>query len=573
MSMFDDFPRGIPGGSNRGVLLGTASWSAFVPHWQAGMIFVGLDDGGHEVGHSDDRHIVTVAGSRGGKGVSCIIPNLRRWPGSCTVLDPKGENATLTAAIRAAIPGHQVAVVDPAGVARVPDHLRASFNPLDLIDADADDAIDIAAAIGDALMIDSGDGKDVHWTESARQVIEALILYVAANETGRFRSLVRVRQLLTKGEPERAAFLNDLEVETRGEKARRISPFDALWDSMAHFECANEAVADIIIGTAHSIDDMGENERGSVLSTARRNTKFIDSPWMRRALQDGRYAKLDIDQLKASAHGLTIFLCLPARFLPTHARFLRLATNLTLYRMEAQGLDQPKCGHPVLMVLDEFAAIGRLESIEKAAGLMAGFGVKLWTILQDLGQLKRHYKESWETFLGNAGMLQFFANSDMTTLEWLSKRLGQVEVLRETHGSSDAATTGTSKSQSMTKQSGWTRSSGTTEGQQSMAELSRRATQDGGSGLVPFLARASASDVSHSQGRSAQEGQSGGESAQQGDSVSSGTSRTETQNEGIHLTPLMTPDEIARIFSRGTKRQVVVMEDRIAALRRYFPAS
>lgn len=126
-----------------------------------------------------------------------------------------------------------------------------------------------------------------------------------------------------------------------------------------------------------------------------------------------------------------LYLCLPARFIPTHARFLRLMLNLMLYRMEAQGLDQPRCGYPVLFVLDEFAALGRLEVIEKAAGLMAGYGVKLWPILQDLGQLKRHYKESWETFLGNAGILQFFANADLTTLDWLSKRMGQIELVRE----------------------------------------------------------------------------------------------------------------------------------------------
>ena len=573
MSLFDDLPRGIPGAGNRGALLGTAGWSASAPLWRPGMIFVGLDDAGNEVGHIDDRHIVTVAGSRGGKGVSAILPNLRRWPGSCAVLDPKGENATRTAAIRAAMPGHHVAVVDPHGVAQMPDELRANFNPLDLIDADADDAIDLAAAIGDALMIDSGDGKDVHWTESARQVIEALILYVAVNEVEASRSLVRVRQLLTKGEPERAALLNDLEADTHGDGAREFSPFDALWDAMARFEGGNEAVADVIVGAANSVRDMGENERGSVLSTARRNTKFIDSPWMRRALQGGRYAKLDIDQLKAQERGLSIYLCLPARFLPTHARFLRLALNLILYRMEAQGLDQPRCGHPVLMVLDEIAAIGRLDCIEKAAGLMAGFGVKLWSIWQDLSQLQRDYRDSWQTFLGNAGLLQFFANSDMTTLEWLSKRLGQVEVIRETQGASDATTASTSKSQSRTEQSGWTRSTGTTQGQSAMADLSRIATQDGGSGLVPFLVRANASDLSHSHGQSHQEGRSGGESAQQGDSVSSGTSRTETRNEGIHLTPLMAPDEIARLFSRGTKRQVVVMEDGIAALRRYFPSA
>lgn len=568
MSIFDGFPRGVPGKSNRGALLGTASWSATAPHWKPGMILLGLDDDGNEVGHIDDRHMVTVAGSRGGKGISCILPNLRRWPGSCVVLDPKGENATKTAAIRAAMPGHEVIVIDPKHCANVPEHLRGSFNPLGLIDADDDDAIDIAAAIGDAMMVDSGDGKDVHWTESAREVIEAIMLYVSAKETGERRSLVRLRQLLTKGDADEAAYLNDMEAHLHGDKARTFSPMDALWESMTKFECENEAVCDVIQGAAISILDMGENERGSVLSTARRNTKWIASPWMRRALAGGKYQPLDIHQLKASEHGLTIYICLPARFLPTHARFLRLALNLILYRMEAQGLDQPRCGHSVLMILDEFAAIGRMEAIEKAAGLMAGYGVKLWPFLQDLGQLKRHYKESWETFLGNAGMLQFFANSDMTTLEWISKRLGQCEVIRETQGSSQATTSSTSKSQSRTEQSGWTRGSGTNQGQSTMADLSRIATQDGGSGLVPFLARSSASEVSHSQSASSQEGQSGGESQQQGDSVSSGNSQTDTQNEGIHLTPLMTPDELCETLDRNKLSSALIINSKIILSKR-----
>lgn len=389
MSLFDGFPRGVPGKSNRGALLGTASWSATAPLWKPGMLYLGIDDEGNEVGYIDDRHAATIAGSRGGKGYTVILPNLRRWPGSCFVLDPKGENASVTAETRAAMPGHGVMVLDPHGAAKVPDGLRASFNPLDLIDVDSEDAIDLAAAIGDAMMIDSGDGKDIHWTESARQIVEAIMLYVAMTETGERRSLVRVRQLLTKGDPEEAEYRNAIEAETKGENARTYSAFDVLWEAMARIETANDAVGDVIIGAANSIRDMGENERGSVLSTARRNTKFIDSPWMRRSLQGGKYQKLDIDQLKEAQHGLSIYICLPARFIPTHARFLRLVLNLILYRMEAQGLARPKCGHPVLMILDEFAAIGRMEAIEKAAGLMAGYGVKLWPFLQDLGQLKR----------------------------------------------------------------------------------------------------------------------------------------------------------------------------------------
>ena len=71
-----------------------------------------------------------------------------------------------------------------------------------------------------------------------------------------------------------------------------------------------------------------------------------------------------------------------------------------------------------------------MDMIENAAGYAAGFGLKLWIILQDLTQLKRHYKDGWETFLGNAGVVQAFGNSDLTTLEYLSKKLGQTEIVQ-----------------------------------------------------------------------------------------------------------------------------------------------
>ncbi len=76
--------------------------------------------------------------------------------------------------------------------------------------------------------------------------------------------------------------------------------------------------------------------------------------------------------------------------------------------------------------MDEFHALGPMQVIERAAGLIAGFGVRLWPILQDLTQLQRDYPKSWETFLGNAGLTQWFGINDLTTLEYLSKRLGQM---------------------------------------------------------------------------------------------------------------------------------------------------
>ena len=559
-----DFPRGT-GDDRKGAPLATACWSFDASPWQPGFLWLGRDRDGQAVGHGDDRHAVIIAGSRSGKGRSAIIPNLFLWPGSALVIDPKGENATVTAVARSIRPGHRVAVLDPHNAAKVPESCRVRFNPLDLIDPASDDAIDLAAAIGDAMMVGSEDGKDIHWNESARALIEAVLLHVAVTQTGTARSLVKVRQLLTLGDP---AFADILNKKLAGDE-KPCTPFDALWTSMGYSKAANPDVRDVIVGAANTVADMGENERGSVLSTARRNTKFISSPWMRRCLAgDTGHIRLDLDQFKAAPRGLTLYVCLPARFIPTHARFLRLILSLVLFRMEAQGLDRPACGYPVLFVLDEFAALGRIESIEKAAGLMAGYGVKLMPVLQDLGQLKRHYRESWETFLGNAGVLQFFANADLTTLDWLSKRMGMVELIRETRGSSEATTAGLSRSQSQTKSGGWSRSNGTTTGLSDMAELQSIAARDGGTGLVPFLARAGASGRGTSEGRSDSEGVSGGTSQQTGDSSSSGTSSTASTSQGIHQAALMTPDEIARLFDRRTGMQVALIDGLPVALAR-----
>jgi type IV secretion system protein VirD4 len=170
--------------------------------------------------------------------------------------------------------------------------------------------------------------------------------------------------------------------------------------------------------------------------------------------------------------------------------------------------------------------------------------------------------------MANAGILQFFANADLTTLEWISKRLGQVEVIRETAGRSESASTQISKSQGRTETSGWSRSNGQSLGQSEMPGLSQVAARDGGSGLVPFLARSNASGVGQNASTSLQEGQTGGESVQQGDSSSSGSSQSETTTESIHLAALLNPDEIARHFDRGTMRQIVLIDSQPVALMR-----
>jgi len=106
----------------------------------------------------------------------------------------------------------------------------------------------------------------------------------------------------------------------------------------------------------------------------------------------------------------------------THFRWLRalLTQAMTALEQEDNATERP-----VLFILEEFPTLGYMRLIEASAGLMASYDVKLWTVLQDLSQLKAHYPKSWETFLGNAGIIEAFGNTDMTTLEYLSKRMGQ----------------------------------------------------------------------------------------------------------------------------------------------------
>ena len=170
MSLTNDFPRGHDAAPEKSAKLATAAWSTDAPLWREGMIWLGRRDDGAAIGNDDNRHMLTIAGSRAGKGTSAIVPNLCLWPGSCVVIDPKGENAGLTAETRSKRAGHTVVVLDPFGEADVPASLRTRFNPLELIDFAADDAIDVVAAIGDALTVGSDAGNDVHWTESARQI-------------------------------------------------------------------------------------------------------------------------------------------------------------------------------------------------------------------------------------------------------------------------------------------------------------------------------------------------------------------------------------------------------------------
>ncbi|MFW6027318.1 MAG: type IV secretory system conjugative DNA transfer family protein, partial [bacterium] len=323
--------------------------------------------GGQEVGVADDRHVITVAGSRAGKGRAAIIPNMLRYAGSVLAIDPKGELALATARIRAENLGQKVCVLDPFGTTKKTlEPFETGFNPI--LQMRAESAVEDAVLIADALVI-PGSG-DPHWDESARTFLEGVILDVATAERfdGR-RDLATVRDLIAEGDE--FALAEDDESD-EGLSARMLNLRDLMLES--HFAPVRRAAADFF--------ERPDRERDSVLSTVRRHLRALAFPEIEASLREDGFALSD---LKTGA--VTVYLCLPGRHMGPCGRWLRLFVNLALQAME-KAPGAPAAGCPVLFILDEFASLGHMRQIEDAAGQIAGYGVKLWPILQDLGQLK-----------------------------------------------------------------------------------------------------------------------------------------------------------------------------------------
>ena len=188
--------------------------------------------------------------------------------------------------------------------------------------------------------------------------------------------------------------------------------FDALLGIME----ASEAAGGLVARAAQAFSQKNDRERSGVISTAQANTRFLDSPRLSKTLSSSSFDLTDLKRQRMS-----VYLVLPAKRLHTHGRWLRLMVALTLDMM-ASDPAQPR--DPLLFVLDEFAALGHLSAIETAMGLMAGFGVQIWPIVQDLAQLKDLYPRRWESFVANAGVVQVFAVTEPGTAEYLSKMMG-----------------------------------------------------------------------------------------------------------------------------------------------------
>jgi len=426
-AFFNDLMRGVPRGDTSRFLsqqrMPQAHWQkpediysnpalVYDPARPGGKILVGaLHD--RLIGIDDNRHILTLAGSRAGKSLT-LIANLLFYRGSVLATDPKGELARLTAERREAL-GQRVYILDPFHYApeRIA-HLRAAYNPMAVLRTDSNTIIEDANLIADAIIVQPPQGKDPHWDDSARDFLEGVILHVATCAAYEDQAnLVTVRDLIqcaTEDDPESEDVLFLLERDML-ENAQNLQQ--------------NPETADlgrVIAGAARSFYDKADRERDSVLSTVRRHTKFLDYTALRDVLKGHEF---DLADLKRDPAGVTVYLCFPATRMEMAGRWLRIFINQLLDAMERERTAPPV---PVLACLDEFPVLGHMRQLENAIGQIASFGVKLWVVAQDLNQIKALYNERAESFIANAGFMQCFGITDITTAEYIAKKLGRTPV-------------------------------------------------------------------------------------------------------------------------------------------------
>ena len=345
--------------------------------------------------HDGPEHVLCFAPTRSGKGVGLVVPTLLTWPASAIVHDIKGENWTLTAGFRAK--HGRVLLFDPTNAG------SSAYNPLLEVREGEWEVRDVQN-IADILVDPEGSlDKRNHWEKTSHSLLVGAILHVLYAEND--KTLAGV-----------ANFLSD---------PRR--PVEATLRAMMDTPHLGEAgVHPVIASSARELLNKSENERSGVLSTAMSFLGLYRDPVVARVT-----ARCDwrIADLVGSCQPVTLYLVVPPSDINRTKPLIRLILNQIGRRLTEELTSSGK-RHRLLLMLDEFPALGRLDFFESALAFMAGYGLKGFLIAQSLNQIERAYGPN-NAILDNCHVRVSFATNDERTAKRVSDALGTATELRD----------------------------------------------------------------------------------------------------------------------------------------------
>ncbi len=338
--------------------------------------------------HDGPEHVLCFAPTRSGKGVGLVVPTLLTWPGSAIVHDIKGENWQLTAGFRAR--HGRVLLFDPTN----PD--SSAYNPLLEVRRGEWEVRDVQN-IADILVDPEGSlERRNHWEKTSHALLVGAILHVLYAEPD--KTLAGV-----------ASFLSD---------PRRT--IEATLDAMMKTAHLGEAGPHpVIASAARELLNKSDNERSGVLSTAMSFLGLYRDPVVAEVTRrcDWRIADLVVGEMPT-----TLYLVVPPSDINRTKPLVRLILNQVGRRL-TEDLQTKADRHRLLLMLDEFPALGRLDFFESALAFMAGYGLKSFLIAQSLNQIEKAYGPN-NSILDNCHVRVSFATNDERTAKRVSDALG-----------------------------------------------------------------------------------------------------------------------------------------------------
>ena len=400
----------------------------------------------------DDRHIFIIAGSASGKGVTFGIQNALRWKGGLLAIDPKGEmaeiagmrRATRAAALKTGTSvrqfvGQKVAILDPMGETRgAAKKFCVSYDPMGDINMKQESSFRRIAKLAAGMVIPE-EGSNAFFSDTAETILAGTIEAVKTLEQPHNHTLPFVRLKIlgnVKLKNDDAKIKADEKELTKKEKEEAKAGFEVLYEYLKQDELPDDghaAEAASVIGEV-----LGSDEAGSYRTTLSRNLKWLADPQMKRHLKHTGFSLW-----QAVQEGWSVFLVLKPDDIDDFKNWLRMNVQLSLSAKMAIGTNQK--GLQTLFFLDEFPILGRFKEIEKTAGYIRGYGVKLVPIIQNIGQIQDLYSKNWETFMDNAAALIGWGFNGLATEQYFSDRLGKV-LVEETTQSTNHGVSGLSGS-------------------------------------------------------------------------------------------------------------------------------
>lgn len=404
-------------------LHGSARWATEQEVKEAGLFsetglilgqWPGRKGRGRTLRHDGPEHVFVFAPTRSGKGVSLVLPNLLTWPHSVLVHDMKGENWVLSAGWRSRELGSVCIKFDPTCA----DGTGARYNPLFEIRM-GDQEVRDAQNVADILVDPNGDRIRDHWDRTAHSLLVGVLLHVLYAE--REKTLAGCARFLAR--PDRPIDVA-LEVMMATEHAPPGHP--GWYDPVAGTWTRTHPAA---AAAARALLDKSPNERSGVLSTALSFLDLYRDPILARNTEVSDFA---LEDLVSHERPVSLYLTVPPSDLSRTRPLVRLLLNQVCRRLTermdfADGRGKGAGKHPLLLMLDEFPALGKLQFFQESLAYLAGYDIRAMLITQDLSQHQGVYGKQ-ESITANCHVRIAFAANKPETAELLSQMAGDTTV-------------------------------------------------------------------------------------------------------------------------------------------------